>query len=279
MIYVGLNTKGGVGKSTTTHQFVTAGLQIRYNKLYGKEKPVIIYEFDKHTNSLNRVSNDALIICKNVGASTKEMSTAFAEIEFDSIHNDIVIDIGGADNTERFLSMLEDNPIASKMIFIIPEEKQSSNDAVRTIWLLRETVGEDAKILLALNYYSGLKSVEEEYPFVYGSKEYGIKASDILSDEKVKIATLPESNTLLALAYLEKKSIWSFGEEYRKFGKLSVEERIKEWKEKGDDEKSDAFREKFIKNTLSLNVSKLSFDALEKSSLFFRILEEWHDAQ
>jgi len=274
-IFVGLGEKGGVGKSTGTEHFVSAYLQQKYRG-QGSAKIIPFYEIDAHNRSFEDVENDDYLQYTLVGKDREEIERAIAEIEFDSMEKDIIIDVGGSDNTERFLTAVSGKAIIEKMIFIVPEGKQGDSSSLNTVWKIREHINMDAKIIIALNRHNRDPEItkEKDFPRIFGSESYSIEPSKLLTDDKIHLATIPECEILLGFCLEEKITIWSLGEDWRDFGGLSPEQRMKKWADKG---KEKCEKDVFIKNTLNLNKSQLAMSVLDDASEFFDILGELHD--
>lgn len=275
-IFVGISEKGGIGKSTGTEHFVSAYLQQTYKNSGDKPKIVPFYEVDAHNRSFEDVENDDFLQYTLVGKDREEIERAIAEIEFDSMEKDIIIDVGGSDNTERFLSAVSGKAITEKMIFIVPEGKQSDSSSLNTVWKIREHISLDADIIVALNRHNRDPEVtkEKDFPRIFGSDSYSIEPSKLLSDKKIHLATIPECEILLGFCLEEKKTIWSMGENWRDFGNLTPEERMEKWAKDGEDK---CAKDVFIANTLNLNKSQLAMVVLDDASEFFDILGELHE--
>lgn len=281
-IIVHFAEKGGVGKSIIAENFTSAALLGEDLERINK---VILYEFDAHHFSYDRIKNDKNIEGVSVSSSPEEIEQAVAEIEWEAEENHIIIDVGGGDNTDRFLSALSNKSIAKSMIFVVPESNEKPTSAADTILKIRSEFP-DAKILLTLNKHLDSQRKEDQFIFVFGSDKYGIKPSLLLEEDNVEIVTLPECSTLLALCSLENVSIWTKAQEHKAFSNLTISEKKAIWGieeqrlNKGSDltpeeeKKATCSKPYFIKRTVSLNASIYAQSVLEKASIFSRTLLE-----
>lgn len=278
-IKVIISEKGGVGKSTIA-QHIIPPYFLKKNSKENADRKVYLYEFDAHNESLNGIGNDKNMEVRLVRGEKEDMAKAFAEIEFDSNFHDIIIDVGGSDNVDRFLEIASKNRIiAENMIFIIPEEKKTLLSTEKTIWNIREKISMDAKIIVALNKH-GEKKLEDEFPFVFGRESLGIKPSDLLQDEAISFVGIPESDTILAMAFLEKVTLWEKGKMARELENKTMEERFVLW---GREERNEPINSKsketctkqyYVKKKLELGISELAMEAISKSSMLYAKLEQ-----
>ena len=109
MIYIAINTKGGVAKSTTSSQVLA-------NYLYGKNKQATrLIEIDDENKDSYTFSESKVINCEVI--PTTKLST-IDDIFYDN--EDVIIDVGGNKTATIFLNNLKKVGVFDKVIFFIP---------------------------------------------------------------------------------------------------------------------------------------------------------------
>lgn len=216
MIYVTINEKGGVGKSTTAFHFLTAYLLQKKSDLFLREAeesgtPIIrVFEFDEHNKTKENFSNDFFIDVESVSLDTGSMEEALSNIEFYGDEEDVVLDIGGSQNTDRFLEMLSDSSLRETILFIVPDVNSRSSGLENTVSkILSCNNGRKENLIIVLNNASESLSKEEDFIFYYGSERMDIPSSELSKDSKIKVGTIGRSQIALSLAELSRFSLFS----------------------------------------------------------------------
>lgn len=176
MINIVINTKGGVGKSTVSSQFLSAYIYDKTNK------KVEFYEVDDQNESIKRMAKSSvldsnLIKIENLGK--------FAE---DSImfENDVIVDVGGNITAVMFLQKLKNlGGFISPTTYYIPilDGDQDAQNAADTFKFIRE-FDKESKIVYVLNRCtnsSNQELMQREFLDFFGNDALDIQ--EIVKDE------------------------------------------------------------------------------------------------
>lgn len=164
MINIVINTKGGVGKSTVSSQFLSAYIYSKTNKR------VEFYEVDDQNESIKSMSksdflNSNLIKTENLGKFAEE-SILFED--------DVIVDVGGNITAIMFLQKLKNlGGFISPTVYFIPmlDGDQDAKNAADTFRLIRE-FDKESKIVYVLNRCtnsSNQELMEREFIDFFGS--------------------------------------------------------------------------------------------------------------
>ena len=265
-VLITINQKGGAGKSTVSTQFLTAYVLDR-----NKGNPVKLYEFDAHNSSSKNVEKDINIESKIIRDDVKSIQNGIAAMEFASDEGDIIVDVGGSHNTDLFLSHIAKSSMNENIIFVVPELNQVPESSESTIAKIMEKI-RNPKIILALNNYNqeGGKKKEDEYLFLYGSKEHGIEPWSEILDLNIPIVTIPRCELSLGIAGFDKTSLWALSRMAESFSSFSTREKREAWGQDGElcDE------ETYLKKSRILNSSMEARDTLEYAKGLFDAIDE-----
>jgi len=274
LIFITLGEKGGIGKSATANHFLSAYLLKKQDDF---KKKVLLYEFDAHNVTSKNIRNDKKIITKVVREDAKSLEDALAEIEFSAESNDIIIDVGGSENTYRFLKTIAGSLIAKNGIFIVPEVNQSPEGAENTILKIKNLI-ENPKIVLVLNRFTHLESQEQEFKFLYGNDSLGVKRSALADDKDIAIATLPAADLTLGLAAISGVSLWTMCELAVMMSDYSIEDKKMAWATEEDGKSIPCTLERYKEKSRQLNASNFALDTVDKASDLFAALDKYSDA-
>lgn len=208
------------------------------------------------------------------------MIEAISSIEFQSFDQDVIIDVGGSDNTDRFLELIQGESFASEIVFIIPEMNKRPRSAENTVQKIRQAIKEP-KIIIALNRYSGTKPMEDEYKFFFGDKKLGIEGSPLAGDKKIYVATIPLCDVALGLAEISRITLWKLSENNRMFENMPPIKKREIW---GTVDKElgtiiPYTEEVFVAKTKDLHASKTAKIAIvEQAQPLFDCLDKLKEA-
>ncbi len=142
-IYIVVNTKGGVGKTTTSLQVVIPWLFERINKSAtpsNETKKIKLYEIDENNDSKQNFGNSQIMDTHLVVNPEKELEDIFIN-ECASLERDypIVFDIGVGPSTKA-LDTLANITLDEKIIFIVPtkNDEDDYNDTLTTIEKIKQ---------------------------------------------------------------------------------------------------------------------------------------------
>jgi hypothetical protein len=270
--YIVMNEKGGVGKSTIARHFVSGYL---FDKRYGtgdKESSIMLYEFDAHNHEGDLLSNEERLEVRSVNSERAEIEKALEEIEFEiASGEDVIVDIGGSDNLDRFLSSAKKFDFGSEAVFIVPQGKRGTANTESTVEKIRAAFGGKALIVVALNGFDfeKNKSVEEQFPFFYGKREYNLPPSPLIEDGSIELSIIPDAEIPIALSEMFRKPLWSLGLLAVELKGMKPEELMMLW---GEDGKR-ADRETYLKKRRQLSISQDAREMLDKCEGFYTSLD------
>jgi len=172
-----VNTKGGVGKSFVSTQI----LPLAFNN----DKQINIFELD---NNNKTTLNSKVLNFKNLNVNNVDeilMDVAFA----DEVVN--IIDAGGGDDTKAVLNALSEN-VVNVDYFIVPitRDFEIIKNLQDTLMLIREKF-ENPTIYVLLNKVNEIETLEEQFMYLFGSKEYEI---DGILDNLGDVTLIPVKN-------------------------------------------------------------------------------------
>ena len=265
MIYVTINEKGGVGKSTVALHFLTSYLLSRNPS----EKKASVFEFDAHNDTSKEVESDHSIQVETIRMDEMSREKGLAKVQFDTMSGDVILDVGGSQNTDEFLNMLEDTALGDEMIFIIPEANKRPRGAENTVNRIKKII-DNPRIILLLNGFTDEDKVEQEFIFLYGDTELGIKKSFLADDKEIEIAWIPRCDKALGMADLDSVGLWSKGSFFRTFGKLSTKEKVVKWGGAG----KECDKDTFVQKSGELTASRVAYKAIESSNSLFDALDK-----
>lgn len=278
MVLVTIGEKGGGGKSTLAYHFLSAYF---FKKSYETGRPlggpIKIYEFDAHNSTSSDFNKDNFIEGISVPSNNDAMVEAIATIEYsDSEGENIIIDVGGSDNTDRFLSLITGSFLSQEIIFIIPEMNKKPRSAENTISKIRKIVP-DAKIIVALNRWSMSGNPSDEFKFFYGDNRMGIEASYLASEDDLDVAYIPVCDVALGLSEMGQCSLWKTSENVRLFGNMPIAERKVIWgtPASGKTPAKPCSEEVFIEKTKKVYSSKSAMEAIKGAESLFECLDKY----
>ncbi len=176
MIYIVINSKGGVGKSTFSNQILAHYL---YEK--NKKQKTKLIEIDDE-NEDSKILKDSEILTSKL-ISTNKINT-IDEIFLED--KDVVIDVGGNKTATIFLKELENIELDDNVTFCIPlgtgiQDVANAKDTQIAI----NKIQQNAKIIFVLSSNKG-DDIEDDYVQFFGSKFIDTKFQ-INSDKYVVI--------------------------------------------------------------------------------------------
>ena len=159
MIIATIGVKGGTGKSTIAYHFaVSFFLEKRRAAGTLNSDPVTIYEFDAdnqtglefvntcRSNEHPDAKTQGIVEFVHVNRDDSEMLDAASNIDFNNFKNkDVIIDVGGSDNTSVFLDLIGEFHLSSEIVFVIPQNNKKPKGAEDTVEKIRKKI-KDPKI-------------------------------------------------------------------------------------------------------------------------------------
>jgi len=162
-----LNSKGGVGKSTTSTQILAPYLYVKN----GKNDKVNLIEFDdENADSLSFESSE-IISPKRVKIDGNDLDSALTDNVLD--FENVVLDIGGNKTTTFVINSLIDSGIINAFDLIVIPLTDGEQDAVNAINVykkIREN-NEDSKIIFALSRVNNSYDIEMQFLDFFGDNK------------------------------------------------------------------------------------------------------------
>ena len=154
-----LNSKGGVGKSTTSTQILAPFLYIKN----GQDEKVNLIEFDDENEDSLSFENSEILTPKRVKIEGNDLDSALTDnvLDFDNV----VLDIGGNKTTTYVIDSLVDSGIINAFDLIVIPLTDGEQDAVNAINVykkIREN-NEDSKIIFALSRVNNSYDLEMQF--------------------------------------------------------------------------------------------------------------------
>lgn len=213
MINIVVNTKGGVGKSTVSSQFLSAYL---HSKTGGK---IDFYEIDDQNESVKRMSESKVI---NSNLIKVENLAKFVE---DSImfEDDVIVDVGGNITSVLFLQKIKNlGGFLNRTVYFIPllDGDQDAKNAAETFKLIRE-FDKGSNIVYVLNRCTNSSNhelMQREFIDFFGNDVLDIEP--IVMDDKANFIAINKNSIYNVMGKLRKTIIEvasdNHDEEYKK---------------------------------------------------------------
>ena len=192
MFYVVVSTKGGVGKTTIAQQVLAPFVYQKTNK------KVEIIELDN--NNKSNVLNDSEVLeVKPVELHKKDEVLLNKFMEVVAEDKDIIVDVGGGDDTKRVLEAFKELRLEDEITFFVPVLKDLSNEKnVIDTWSLIRTWNTQAKIYFVLNRFTN----EKEFSSILK------KLNEVKEDTNKSLLFLEDTPLFDEIAKEFKKSVY-----------------------------------------------------------------------
>jgi anion-transporting ArsA/GET3 family ATPase len=210
-----IGTKGGVGKTKIATQVLPVAL---------KDAEFELIEMDNNNKTAEALNKSELLNCKfksvNMQASEEELENIFIDL-IDDTSKRYIIDVGGGDDTIKFLKLLEENNLTSNTLFLIPYTPDF--EAISNLFCTIEKVKKHDYMLILNNIFENKK---EHMMFAYGDPEYGL-GNIVEQIGRESFFFLP-STPLFSLAVSKHKATaWDVAEYARNLSKDELHESFK----------------------------------------------------
>lgn len=177
MVYITVNTKGGVGKSLTSINLACL--------LHFQNRNFRIVELDNSNNSILFNNSDFLTKDKAISLTLDKKDRAISDMLFDVMGDpelDYILDVEGGDGTLRILDALKSLQIEKTYLVPTLKIKKYLINARKTY----EYINDPQNTFFVLNQYIELQNVKSEFKYFYGDKSRGIKPeSPLFASAKV----------------------------------------------------------------------------------------------
>lgn len=162
-----LNSKGGVGKSTTSTQILAPFLYIKN----GQTNKINLIEFDDENEDSLSFESSEIVTPKRVKIDGNDLDSALTDNVLDC--DDVVLDIGGNKTTTYVIDSLIDSGIINAFDLIVIPLTDGEQDAVNAINVykkIREN-NSDSKIIFALSRVNNSYDLEVQFLDFFGDKK------------------------------------------------------------------------------------------------------------
>lgn len=166
MIYIIVNTKGGVGKSLTSINLSCL--------LHAQNRNFKVVELDNNNNSIVFNNSDFLTQDRAISLKLDKKDRAISDMLFDVMSDgslDYIVDVGGGDDTLKILDALKSVQIEKTYIIPTLKIKKYLKNALDTY----EYINDPQNTFFALNQYTKLQNVKGEFKYFFGDRDMGIK--------------------------------------------------------------------------------------------------------
>lgn len=211
-IAVVLGQKGGIGKTTISNHVLP----------YLTSSNAIIEIDNNNFSSIYTKSKQ--IRGQSVTTKAKDLEKALNDADFDSFESNIIIDVGGGDDTTKVIKAVKE--IGLEVHWYLP--LTADFETLQVLQNTRELIG-DAQTNLIFSNFSNL---EEDFWFVFGSEEYGISENlEILNyfNNTYKV----KNSNLFSISKSFKTTVWDLALVHKQYNLQKIK---KEWRELGREE-------------------------------------------
>lgn len=162
-----LNSKGGVGKSTTLIQVIAPFLW----SINGKNEAVNVVEFDDENEDSLTFENSEIINAKRIKISGNDISSIITEITLDN--EQLLLDIGGNKTTTYLMEALEESGMINAFDLVVIPMTDGEQDAINAINVYAKirSLNKDIKIVFALGRVDINMDLEMQFLDFFGDKK------------------------------------------------------------------------------------------------------------
>lgn len=161
-----INSKGGVGKSTTSMQIIAPFLY----QLIGNKK-VDFVELDDENQDSTTFSKSELVNTQQIKITGTDLDSKLLDLIIDN--DNIIIDVGGNKTTTFVIESLSNTGIINALdLIVIPlgDGEQDASNAIKLYDQIRE-LNNDIKIIFALSRVDSSMDLEMQFFDFFGDKQ------------------------------------------------------------------------------------------------------------
>lgn len=177
MIYIIVNSKGGVGKSLTSINLACL--------LHAQNRNFKVVELDNNNTSIVFNNSDFLTQDKAISLKLDQKDRAISDMLFDVMSDeslDFILDVEGGDGTFKILDAVKSIQIPKTYIIPTLRIKKYLKNALDTY----EYIDDFENTFFVLNQYQKLQNIKSEFKYFFGDKDMGIKpVSPLFKSAKV----------------------------------------------------------------------------------------------
>jgi len=207
----------------------------------------LILEADNNNQTILKNSN---IEVRNLFA--KDDENLLSEIIF-NINRNIIIDAGGGDDSRKVVEILAKNEVDIDYFFIpITSDFETVKNLIDTVNLIKSNFKEP-EIILVLNKVTNINKIEEEFLFLFGKTDLGIKnlLKTDLKDTFKNVIVIPQNSLISYIKNIYGQTLKDFLESLKELEQIPLKKLQQKWvatcKEefKEEPEQKECFKKKY----------------------------------
>ncbi len=184
MIYITINTKGGVGKTTTAVQLASV--------LHNQNQKFKIIELDDDVNSMLFENSDFLTSENSLNVTLSQKGEVVGDVLFDAMSDpsiNYILDVGAGNNVHQIIESLVSLPLPKTFLIPATSDKKYLENAKKTY----ELINDPQNTIFVLNRYVKYSEIKEQFIYFFGDKKLGITPVSPIF-KTAKWIALPASN-------------------------------------------------------------------------------------
>lgn len=251
-----LNTKGGVGKSTTSMQILAPYIYFKN----GQKEKVKLIEFDDENSDSKTFDSSDIVKTKRYKLEGNDLDSTLTDI---SLENDnLIVDVGGNKTTTYILNSLKNTSIIDAFdCIVIPltDGEQDSLNAINVYKQIRE-LSPDIKIIFALSRVNRNYDLKIQFLDFFGDEKGRI-------DNRVGLIDKIEENDRNIIEIEDSESIKisrAFGITAYELSKQNVDDLRKKMKQAIKDKDNDKSKKASYRITLINKAIQFKDDVLKE---------------
>jgi len=272
MVYVVLNFKGGVGKSTLASNLIP-----EYILQKGKQKAIKLFEFDEYSQtSKDYLKNSELI--ESTIISEEEIERKILDIQFYARTEELILDVGPGPLVDKIITVANNSiNFTDKLIFLIPYSDDAPLALLNTIKLIEETIN-NPKILVILNKIpnSGfkVKQTKKNTISLYGNEKSGTNPYKYLDkiDRYIR-ASVPYDHDIFTFAKAYKTSLVDLKKTYLVFKDITPDKLENIWRANANIKGESLTKDELIYNFFAIRGHLKATNFLNACSEFYEVLK------
>jgi len=162
--FIVLNSKGGVGKSTTSMQILAPFLFWKN----GQNEKINLIEFDDENSDSKSFFNSDIVLTKRYKIDGNDIDSTLTDIVLEN--NNLIVDVGGNKTTTYILNSLKDTNIISVfdcVVIPLTDGEQDAINAIKVYTKIRE-VNKEIKIIFILSRVNKSYNLEVQFLDFFG---------------------------------------------------------------------------------------------------------------
>lgn len=162
-----LNSKGGVGKSTSSMQVLVPFLYWKN----GQSDKVNLIEFDDENSDSETFENSEIVEAKRYKLSGNDLDSTLTDISLDN--DNLIVDVGGNKTTTYILNSLNNTNLIDVFDCVVIPLTDGEQDTINAINVYNQirNLSEDIKVIFALGRVDNNIDLEIQFLDFFGDKK------------------------------------------------------------------------------------------------------------